>query len=156
MNKTPFLRRLHSVAPRRNGAVKSDKPRNASERLAQRRGARCKPISFYDYRMGGVIHALHYRLSQFAAWNQPGSGQGYEQCKRDAARMSQRLNRAAWASRMRARKPRPAHYEVWARRRAGWRAAPALIPSAHRASFPRYGAFYLRLMRADAAPMRQA
>jgi hypothetical protein len=145
MNETPFLRRLRHVAPRRNG--KPDKPRNARERLALMRGKRCKVASFYDSRMGTARHVLASRLRFFVSAADRSKPDVIAHESRVAMVKACEMSRRAWHARAGLRLTRVAL--IWARRRAGWRAGPALIPHDMRPRFPRYLRFYLRTMRAD-------
>jgi hypothetical protein len=143
--QSPFIRRLRHVAPRLRG--NPDKPRNAKERLAMRRGARCKPVSFYDSRMGGALHVLASRLRYYVASQDRAKPDVIAHETKAAEVAACRLSRRAWHARCGLRLTRTA--AVWARRRAGWRAGPAMIPHDMREAFPRYLRFYLRTMRAD-------
>ncbi len=151
MNKTPFLRRLHNVAPRKAG--NPNKPSCAGARLAMRRGARCKPVSFYDSRMGTAPHILTGRLRYFVAKGDRNKPETLAREEATARRMGCEMSRRAWWSRTAPR--RPVAWTTWRRRWEGWRAGPGLLPWYMRPDFPRYGRFYLSTMRADAAPMRR-
>lgn len=147
MNKSPFLRRLSHVAPRKRG--NPDKPRNARERLARRNASKARAVSFYDSGMGTARHVLASRLRFWVSAADRGKPDVIAREAQRAEVTARETSRRAWHSRCGLRLSRSAR--IWARRRAGWMAGPATIPHDVRPRFPRYGAYYLRTMRADAS-----